>query len=326
MIEIVLPRHLAADYGARVEQAGGGRVRLLPVRGCDPRDPDLGTAQVAVNGAFDGPGSFGDVLAAMPNLRWVHSLSAGIDDFISPELVARGCRLTNSAGVYAPAMAEYAFAGMVMLGRGMPGWLRDQERRVWGPPLVAPGRELYGRRVAILGDGVTGRYVATLCRAAGMEVWASRRTPGPAIGEPLDRLLPADAIEELVSGASFLVVCAPLTRATRGIVDAAALALLAPGAVLVNVGRGGIVDEAALVAALESGRLGGALVDVTETEPLPPGSPLWSAPNLWVTPHIAGNTPDCWERSIDLFCGNLAAYLDGDPDRMGNPVALARHL
>ncbi len=326
MIEIVLPRHLAADYGARIEAAGGGRVRLVPVRGGDPRDPGVGAAEIAVNGAFDGPGTFADVLAAMPRLRWAHSLAAGIDDFATPALAARDCRLTNSAGVYAPALAEYALAGMVMLARGMPGWLRDQGDRAWRPPLIAPGPELRGKRVSILGYGSVGRYLATLCRALGMEVWASRRTPGPATGEPVDRMLPAARVDELLAGEPFLDICAPLTRATRGLVGAAELAALAPGAVVVNIGRGGIVAEAALARALAAGRLAGALIDVTEVEPLTPASPLWSAPNLWLTPHIAGNTPECWDRSVELFCGNLAAFLDGEPDRMANPVDIRRHL
>ena len=215
---------------------------------------------------------------------------------------------------------------MVMLARGMPGWLREQDRRAWEPPLIAPGPELRGKRVAILGYGTVGRYLATLCRALGMEVWASRRTPGPAVGEPVDRMLPAAPVRDLLAGAPFLVLCAPLTGATRGLIGAAELELLAPGAVLVNVARGGIVDEDALVAALESGRLAGAMIDVTRVEPLPAASPLWSAPNLWLTPHVAGNTPECWDRSVELFCGNLAAYLDGEPDRMANPVDIRRHL
>jgi phosphoglycerate dehydrogenase-like enzyme len=326
MLEIVLPHHLAADYGGQIEAAGRDQVRLVPIAGGDPADPDISQAQIAVNGDFDGPWTFGEVLAAMPSLRWIHSLSAGVDDFVSLKLHARGCLLTNSAGVYAPTLAEYALAAMVMLGRRMPSRLEDQRAHRWRTPLVAPGRELLGSRVAIVGYGGVGRYVAQLCRAAGMEVWASRRTAGLLLGEPVDRMLAADAMDELLTDTPFLVVCAPLTAATRGLIGARELRLLAPDAVLVNVGRGGIVDEPALIEALKDGHLAGAMVDVAESEPLPEDDPLWDAPNLWLTPHVSGNTPAAWDRSVELLCANLAEFVAGRPRRMANLVDMAQHL
>ncbi len=326
MIELVVPHHLARDYGPRIEAAAKGRVRLMPVSGGSPDDPDISLAEAVVSGDFDGPWSFAELLSHMPNLHWVHSLSAGLDAFVSPELQARGCTLTNSRGIYAPAMAEYAVAGMVMLARGMPRYLEDQRGHVWRPPFMASGPELYGNRVSIVGYGEVGRHIARICRAMGMEVWASRRSAGLPNGEPIDRLLSADAVDELLDGATFLVICAPLTAATRGLIGAAELRRLAPGAVVVNVARGGIVDESALVEALTDGHLAGAMVDVTETEPTPPESPVWDAPNLWLTPHISGNTLACWERSIDLLCANLAEYAAGRPQHMSNPVDISAHL
>jgi phosphoglycerate dehydrogenase-like enzyme len=215
---------------------------------------------------------------------------------------------------------------MVMLARGMPRYLDDQRSHVWRPPFIAPGPELYGSRVSILGYGEVGRYIARVCRSLGMEVWASRRSASLPIAEPVDRLLSADAIHELLNGATFLVISVPLTAETRGLIGARELRRLAQGAVVVNVARGGIVDEPALVAALTAGHLAGAMVDVTETEPTSPDSPLWDAPNLWLTPHISGNTRACWERSIELLCANLAVYAAGRPQRMANLIEISAHL
>jgi phosphoglycerate dehydrogenase-like enzyme len=326
MLEIVVPRHLAVDHGHRIEGVDPARVRLLPVAGGDPGDPDISTAEIAVRGDYDGPWTFAELVAAMPRLRWIHSLTAGVDDFVSPALQARGCLVTNSAGLLAPALAEYALASMVLLARRMPGRLADQRAHRYPMPLVAPGRELLGSRVAIVGYGGVGRYLARLCKVAGMEVWASRRTAGTPLGEPVDRMFGADELDALLADAPFLVVCAPLTAATRGLIGARELRLLGPDAVVVHIGRGGIVDEAALVAALADGHLAGAMVDVTEAEPLPAESPLWDAPNLWLTPHVAGNTPAAWDRIVALLCANLTEYAAGRPGRMANLVDVARHL
>jgi glyoxylate/hydroxypyruvate reductase A len=300
MLEIVVPHSLAVDYARQIEGVGRGRIRLIAIAGGDPADPDISGAEVAVRSDFDGPSTFAEILAAMPRL------------------------LTNSAGVFAPALAEYALAAMVMLGRRMPGWLDDQRAHRYRTPLRPPGRELLGSRVAIIGYGGVGRYVAKLCRAAGMEVWASRRSAGLSTGQPVDRMLGADEIDALLTGTPFLVICAPLTAATRGLVGARELRLLAPGAVVVHIGRGGIVEEAALVEALTDGHLAGAAVDVTETEPLPTDSSLWNAPNLWLTPHVAANTPASWDRSVELLCANLAEFLAGRPERMANIVDMAQ--
>jgi phosphoglycerate dehydrogenase-like enzyme len=159
-----------------------------------------------------------------------------------------------------------------------------------------------------------------------MEVWATRRSAGLLLGEPVDRMLTAEDVDELLAGTPFLVVCAPLTAATRSLIGARELRLLAPGAIVVNVARGGIVDETALLEALADGHVAGAMVDVTETEPLPGDSPLWDAPNLWLTPHVSGNTPAAWDRSVELLCKNLAEFLAGRPRRMANVVDMSQHL
>jgi phosphoglycerate dehydrogenase-like enzyme len=153
-----------------------------------------------------------------------------------------------------------------------------------------------------------------------MSVWATKRSPLFLSGEPLDRLLPPDRLDELLAGSDVVVLCASLNRSTHHLIGRAELSAMRPGATLVNVARGGLVDEDALVDALRDGRLGGAVLDVTTEEPLPAESPLWSAPNLYLTPHISGNAPESWDRQLDFFRRNLELFLDGEPERMGNLV------
>jgi phosphoglycerate dehydrogenase-like enzyme len=139
-------------------------------------------------------------------------------------------------------------------------------------------------------------------------------------GEPLDRLLPSTGLPELLQACDVVVLCASLNRTSRHLIGEAELGAMKPTAVLVNVARGGLVDEAALVRALTEGRLRGAVLDVTEEEPLPSQSPLWTTPNLIVTPHVSGHATESWRSAVGFFCRNLQLYLDGTPERMGNLV------
>lgn len=324
MKTIALPRGFADDYGAAIEAAAAGRVRLLPLVG-EEGEADLDDVEIAVYAPYEGALSFAELADRMPSLRWIHSTGAGIDSFASPELLERGVIVTNSAGVYAPAMAEYALAGMVAIARDLRRLIAQQEEGRWNHEEVS-GRELYGKRVGIIGFGATGRYIAAVCKALGMEVWATKRTPMLTEGEPVDRLLPADALHELLGASDYVVVAASLNSTTRHLLGEAEFSAMKPGAGFVNVARGGLVDQAALIAALDDGRVGGAVLDVVTPQPLPPESPLWSHPRVIVTSHISGGSPEGWARSMDLFCRNLPLYLDGDSGRLGNLVHLADHL
>jgi phosphoglycerate dehydrogenase-like enzyme len=244
---------------------------------------------------------------------------------VSPELADRGVIVTNSAGVYAPAMAEYVLAGMVSVAREFRRLSAQQDERRWNHEAVS-GTELYGKRVGIVGFGATGRYIAMVCKALGMDVWATRRKPMLTAGEPVDRLLPAGGLHELLGASDYVVVTASLNSTTRHLLGEAEFRAFKPGAVLVNVARGGVVDQDALLAALDEGRVGGAFLDVVDPQPLPPESPLWSHPRVTITPHISGGSPEGWARSMDLFCSNLPLYLDGDVARLGNLANLADHL
>ena len=324
MITVAIAKGLADEHRERIEAAGGGRIRLLPLRGEEGEAP-LDDVEIAVYGLYEGPLSFRDLADRMPSLRWIHSTGAGIDSFVSPGLAERGVIVTNSAGVYAPAMVEFALAGMVCMARDLRRLFARQDERRWSHEPIA-GRELHRKRVGIVGYGATGRYLATVCKALGMEVWATRRRPMLIGGEPLDRLLPIEELHELLGASDYVVVTASLNSTTRHVLGDKEFRAFKPGAVLVNVSRGGLVDQDALLAALDDGRLGGAFLDVVDPEPLPPDSPLWTHPLVIVTPHVSGGSPEGWTRSIELFCRNLRLYLAGETKRLGNLVDLADHL
>jgi phosphoglycerate dehydrogenase-like enzyme len=321
---VALARELLDEHGARIEQALGDRVTLLPLRGI-AGEADLSEVEIAVYGRFDGPLSFREVSEQMPRLRWIHSTGAGIEGFASQELIDRRVIVTTSAGIYAPAMAEYAIAGMVAIARDLRRLIAQQEERRWQHEAVS-GSELYGKRVGIIGYGETGRYVALLCKALGMEVWATKRTPILTTGEPVDRLLPADGLHEMLAQSDFVVVATSLNSTTRKLLGEPEFRALKPGAGIVNVARGGVIDQDALIAALDDGRVRGAMLDVVTPQPLPPESPLWAHPRVIVTPHISGGSPEGWVRSMDLFITNLPRYLDGDVAHLGGLVDLRDHL
>jgi D-2-hydroxyacid dehydrogenase (NADP+) len=321
---VALASRLAEEYGAQIEAAAAGRVRLVPLRGEDG-EADLDDVEIAVYGLYEGLLSFRELVDRMDSLRWIHSTGAGIESFASRELDERGVIVTNSAGVYAPAMAEYAVAGMVAIARDLRRLIAQQEERRWNHEAVS-GTELYGKRVGIVGYGLTGRYLSGVCKALGMEVWATKRKPMLTEGEPVDRLLPAEGLHELLGSSDYVVVVASLNSTTQHLLGEAEFRALKPGAGVVNVARGGLVDQDALLAALDDGRVGGAVLDVVVPEPLPSESPLWAHPRVIVTSHISGGSPEGWARSMDLFRWNLPLYLDGDVAHLRNLVNLADHL
>ena len=321
---VALAPYFSDSHGARIDAASGGRVERLVLRGF-PGEADLSDVEIAVYGLTEGPVSFRELSEQMPRLRWIHSTGAGIESFATQALADRGVIVTNSAGIYAPAMAEYAIAGMVAIARDLRRLIVQQDERRWHHEPIS-GSELYGKRVGIVGYGATGRYLATICKALGMEVWATRRTRTLTMGEPVDRLLGTEDLHELLAASDFVVVTASLNSSTRHLLGEAQFAALKPGAGLVNVARGGVIDQDALLAALADGRVGGAVLDVVTPQPLPPESPLWSHPRVIVTPHISGGTSEGWARSLDLFVLNLPHYLDGDLTHLGGLVDLRDHL
>ncbi len=244
-----------------------------------------------------------------PRLEWLHTFFAGTDDPMFAGFRDRGITITSGAGAAAPSMAQTVMLYLLGLSRDLPRLVRDQDARRWDPQ---PSIDLAGRKLGIVGLGSIGREVARLATAFEMEVTGTRRH---VRGDEPCRAWTDDRLPDLLAWADAIVVTAPLTDATRGLIDACALATMRRGAWFVNVGRGEIVDEPALIAALEEGHIGGAGLDVFATEPLPPDSPLWSMPNVIITPHASGVTERTHRLAIDIFIDNLGRHLRGEPLR-----------
>jgi len=239
-----------------------------------------------------------------PSLRWVSVGGSGTDHLGAWDPAK--LTVTNAAGVAAEVMAQYVMGGILHFALGFPDFARRQRARNWSAGSVASAR---GRTLAVLGLGKTGQAVARLAKAHGMRVIGIRAHP--AATPDVDRVEPIAKLHEVLSVADCVAVCLPLSTATRGLLDAAAFQSLKPGAVLVDISRGGIVQQAALVEALQTGRLKGAVLDVFETEPLPADNPLWTLDNVVVTPHCSG-TYDGWEvRAMEMFCDNLDRWQKG---------------
>lgn len=256
--------------------------------------------------------AFGDTVRDAPNLKWVHFQSTGIDQHpFLPALIARGVRLTTSAGSNGEPVGHSAICGMLMLARGFPRWLDAQQRREWAPVRgEAAPRDLAGQTAIVVGLGTIGATVAHFCRTLGMRVIGLRRSPLRA-GDPVDEMRPVSEFRALVARADWIVLACPLTPETRHLVDAAALARAPRGVQVVNVARGGVVDEVALIDALRSGHVAGAYLDVFAREPLAADSPLWSLPNVIVTPHSASLSAGNARRAAAIFGENLARYARG---------------
>jgi len=247
-------------------------------------------------------------LPALPALRWIHTYSVGVDHPMYRPIVARGITFTNGAGSQSIPIAQHILLMMLHHAKRMRVWEAAQARHEW---THAPSEELTDKTVALFGLGGIGREVARLAQAFRMRVIGLRRRAEPV--EHVDELLPPEALDQLCARADFFVICAPLTTATRGAIGAAQIACMQPNTYLINVARGAIVDEPALVAALRDGRIAGAALDVFSVEPLPLDHILWSLPNVVITPHTAPASPLHIERGTHLFLENLRRYLDGAP-------------
>ena len=265
-----------------------------------------------VFGARVNPAQFG----AAARLRWIHSHAAGIGGMLFPALVDSGVVLTNSRGLSAASIGEHTImVALALLRRLRHAFERQQERQWAQDEFVDEIRTLRGARVLIVGLGAIGCEVARLAAAFGASVTGIRRRLDANAPAGVERIAgPADLPRELPH-ADVVVIAAPQTVQTVHLIGARELALMKEGAVLINVSRGKLVDEAALLAALQSGRLRGAALDVFEHEPLDPSSPLWNRKDLVVTPHVSGFFPDYWRDVVDFFSDNLRRYEAGQPLR-----------
>lgn len=251
-----------------------------------------------------------------PHLKWVHCDHAGLEKSAHPAVFDRGLLITGSAGRSAEALAQHVFYFALSLTFRARELFGLQTQRTWsGPPGYDRARALHGKTMGIVGFGHTGRAVAELAAAFGMRVVAYRRAAGtehPSVDVMLSSTA-GDSLETLLAAADVIVLAAGLNDTTYHMFSTAQFEIARPGAIFINIARGGLVDHDALVIALQRGLIGGAGLDCTEPEPLPVASPLWDMPNVVITPHLTPRLPDRTQRSIDIIVENIERYRAGRP-------------
>lgn len=257
-----------------------------------------------------------ETLDRASSLQWVQALSAGVDQLPMDALSERDLLVTNAAGVHAQPIAEQVLGYLLLFERRLDRAIEMQDGGVWER---YTGGELAGETLGIVGLGAIGTRVAEIADAVGMEVVGTKRTPDVEI-DAVDRIYGPDGLPKLLAESAYVVVSCPLTDETEGLIGREELGIMREDAVLVNVARGPIVDEAALVEALQQRLIRGAALDVFENEPLPPDSTLWELSNVVITPHNAGSSPALPRRLAAVFVENYEAFVDGTPGRMRNRI------
>jgi phosphoglycerate dehydrogenase-like enzyme len=253
------------------------------------------------------------IVSRAPRLRWIHSAAAGVDRVATPAVRDRGLLVTNARGVFSRPIAEYVVMMSLAIARRLPQLLELQRERTWQP---LRGRELAELTIGIIGYGSIGVELARLLRPFGCRIIATRRHPDRGPGDvPHVELHGLDHLDDVLRASDIVVVAAPLTEETAGLIGADQLALMREDAWLINIARGRLIDELALRRALTSGWIGGAVLDVFSEEPLPPDSPLYDSPHLLMTPHTSWASDRVAERTVELFTENLQAFRAGQPLR-----------
>src|SRR5215212_10247890 len=304
---VLLTVRWAEEYVDRLRQHLAG-AELVRTQDAAEIARTLARADVAILS-----GDLEDRFADAPRLRWVHCDHAGLNKSARPWVFERGLLVTSSSGRSAPALAEHAIFFMLLFAYRFPDLLAAQRDHRWGIPGQDTLRGLIGRTVGIVGLGNTGRELATRAQALGMRVLGYRRRAEEVPG--VDRLYAAErgeSLDELLRESDFVVLATPLSDATHHLIGARELGLMQPSAVLVNMARGGVVDETALIEALRAGRIARAGLDTFAQEPLPPESPLWDVPNVLITPHMTPQVPDRTGRSLETIAENIRRYRAGE--------------
>lgn len=307
---ILSARYRGRDLERIRAAAPGARLVTVSIEGL--ADAPLDDVEVLLRG-FLSAEAFDRLLARAPRLAWVHSASAGVDRVLTPAGRQRGLIVTNARGVFSRPIAEYVLMMILAVSRRLPQLLELQRERTWQP---LEGSELRDVTVGIVGLGSIGDAVAALAGAFGCRVVATRRridTDSAERSPSIERVTGPEGLPALLAESDFIVLAAPLTAETEGMIDEAALALVKPGAWLINVARGRLVDERALLRALREGPLGGAVLDTFRDEPLMPASPFYDLPNAIITPHTSWSSDRVLDRSVELFCDNLRHYAAGEP-------------
>jgi len=300
-----------AQY-AEIRAAAGPSARFIFASRKDGAaiDEALQTAEVAILA-----GDLDERHIKAPKLKWVHCDHAGLNKSARPEVFARGLLVTSSAGRSAPALAEHCFFFMLSHTYHVRDVLDAQARHHWGVPSLLEGRALYGKTLGIFGMGHTGRELAIRGKAFGMRVLAYRRKVAD-IPQGVDRMYCRDAgdsTDAVFRESDYIALCLSLTDQTYHLIGTREIDMMKPGAVVINMARGDVIDEEALLSAVRSGKLGMAGLDTTAKEPLPADSPLWDAPNVIITPHATPRVPDKSERSIRVICENMRRFQSEEP-------------
>lgn len=325
---ILSARYRARDLERIQAAVPGTRIVNLSVEGL--ADGPLDDVEVLLRGWLSSD-AFDRLLVRAPGLSWVHSATTGVERALTPAARQRGIVITNARGVFSRPIAEYVLMMILAVSRRLPQLMELQRERTWQP---LEGQELRDVTVGIVGLGSIGRAVSALATAFGCRVIATRRHQelgvmgAPAVegretsdewdlvgmvaGSGPERVVGPGALPELLAESDFVVLAAPLTPETESMIDAAALAAMKPGAWLINVARGGLVDEKALLRALRDGPIGGAVLDTFRQEPLGGASPFYDLPNVILTPHTSWSSGRVLDRSVDLFCENLRRFAAGD--------------
>ena len=282
----------------------------------------LNSPELVANQIADAEIMFGDSLPAdqfdrARKLRWIHSPAAAVHQFMFPALVNSDVVLTNAREVHGPGVAEHVIALLFAIAKRIPESVRFQEKHFWGQEQLWSGGkcplDLEGATLGLVGFGSIGSNVAKSAHAMGMKVLVVREHPAAERAEFVDEELPSSRLEDMLSRSDYVVLSPPLTPSTRGMIGAKQLSQMKDSAYMINVGRGPLIVESALIEALRAGTISGAALDVFDQEPLPPDSPLWDLDNLLITPHTAGMAHNLWERHYAVFSENMRRYLARQP-------------
>jgi phosphoglycerate dehydrogenase-like enzyme len=257
------------------------------------------------------PALLTDIIPLAKRARWIHSLWTGVEGILGPESRAHSATLTNGRGVFRWPLADWVTGVMLYFAFDFRRVIQQQEKELWKPVI---GKMLDGQTLGVVGYGAIGSAIATRARVFGMKIAALRRRPELFEGDALvDHPFGAGQLQELMALSDYIVSVTPLTNETRGLIGKDEIARMKPSAVFINIGRGPVVDEAALTEALEAGRIRGAALDVFDTEPLPAGHPFWKMPQVLLSPHTADRVEDFLVPAFDCFVGNAQRFFEGLP-------------
>jgi len=306
--------HPFSEWRPRPAMARAIRTRWPEMRVVHLPDYTRLVAELPDTDIFVGYSIKAEQLGVAKQLKWIHSTAAGVAQLMYPELRKSGIVVTNPRGIFAIPMAEHVMGLMLALARNFPDSVRHQDKAQWAQQalwdLPQHLTELHGQLLLIVGFGSTGKELARRANAFNMRVWGVSRS-GKEDSPLAEKVLPAAELAAALPQADYVVIAAPETPDTRHMIGPKEIASMKPGARLINVSRGPLLDESALVHALEEGKLGGAALDVTLTEPLPPESQLWKTPNLLITPHTSATSDRLWERETTLLMEQLERWFDG---------------